>query len=119
MGMTAARDPSRPASLDRRDAMRTPVSVPVLVDCGDRRQTAQLHNLSEGGAMVETPVPLVKGEPVVVTCGLLKAEGVIAWQEDHRAGIVFGNPLDEMQIARQILQSSAGSQRRPNDVAPK
>ena len=119
MGMTAARDASRPASLDRRDTTRTAVSVPVLVDCGGRRQTAQLHNLSEGGAMVETPVPLPKGEPASVTCGLLKAEGVIAWQKDHCAGIVFKTPLDDMQIARQILQSSAGPQRRPNDVIPK
>lgn len=119
MGMTAAQDPSRPASLDRRDAVRTPVLVPVLVDCGGRRQTAQLHNLSEGGAMIETPVPLAKGEPVVVTCGLLKAEGVVAWQEDHCAGIVFGNPLDEMQIAHQILQSSTGTQRRPNGIIAK
>lgn len=118
--MTAAvSNPLRQQSLDRRDAMRTSVSVPVLVDCGGRRQTAQLHNLSEGGAMVETPVPLAKGDPVVVTCGLLKAEGIVAWQEKHRAGIVFGNPLDEMQIARQILQSSASAQRRQHNVSPK
>jgi hypothetical protein len=97
---------------ERRVGMRTSLTVPVLIETSNGPCSARLCNLSEGGAMVETHVPMKIGEHVVVNCGSIAADGVVAWEEDNFSGIEFDRPLDENEVARQILRSNAVAHRR-------
>ena len=112
MTMLAAQSLPRFPHGDRRTGLRTYLSVPVMIETANRREPAHLHNLSEDGAMIEGPFDLRPGDSVVMHCGSIAADGTVAWQSENRIGIVFDQPLDETQIVRQILCSSATAHRR-------
>jgi len=92
--------------------MRTSLTVPVLVERAGGPCSARLCNLSEGGALIETQARLTVGEHVTVNCGWVEVQGVIAWESDHFSGIEFDTPLEEIDVARQILRSNAVAHRR-------
>jgi hypothetical protein len=111
MKATAADNPRR-KSLDRRISLRTALKVPVLIETESGPFSARLCNLSEGGAMVQTRAPLELGDHVTVRGGTVRAEGTVAWEEDNLLGIEFDTPLEEDDVARQILRSNAVAHRR-------
>jgi len=92
--------------------LRTVLAVPVLIETSSGPRSARLCNLSEGGAMIETQALLEPGERVTIRGGSVAAEGIIAWEEDNFLGIEFDRPLEEVDVARQILRSSAVAHRR-------
>jgi len=61
-----------------------------------------LRNLSADGALVEGDHGLQPGAQIVFCRQDLKAEGLIAWVADRRAGIAFAMSLDPETVLRQI-----------------
>jgi hypothetical protein len=96
---------------ERRNLLRTRLTVPATITAGGAEYRALLGNLSEDGAMVETPNPLEQGQQVEISCGSIRAIGVVTWQGANRSGIRFDTPIAEAEIARQILWSNAAAYR--------
>jgi len=92
--------------------MRACLSVPVLIESDGRRHSARLRDISETGAMIEAAMAFPKGSHIVLSAGSLEADGIVAWDHENCSGITFDAALDESDVARQLLRSSAVAQRR-------
>lgn len=57
-----------------------------------------LLDLSEGGAMLNLPLPLPKGAHVVLIRGDFEAHATIAWAEGRRVGVQFDEPITEEEV---------------------
>ena len=81
------RHPSRP---DRRDARRVAVAMSGLLSGGGCNEEVVVANLSGGGAMIETPLPLQVGERFDLSIdGWGSVAVVVRWARDGRAGLEF------------------------------
>jgi PilZ domain-containing protein len=104
--------PTPEAARPGRKRHRTLVSVPAFVRFGGGQYGVRVHNLSSGGAMIETDAPLRQGAPIVLSCGTLEASGLIVWQRSERFGIQFLVPVGEERVLQQLHRSKAAADRR-------
>ncbi len=86
---------------DRSDRHMT-VLINAAVIHGERDGLCRIRNVSPTGLSIETSMPLVVGEPVIVTLHSgLTLPCVVRWTDDHRAGMSCDlNPIDLIQNAR-------------------
>lgn len=103
---------ARSSFRNERRELRASLCVPVTLESAGQVLNGQLKNLSEGGAMVEASGALPIGNAVTLNCGSAAANGTVAWEHENCCGIQFDTPMDEAQIARQLLRSSTVAQRR-------
>ena len=92
---------------ERRTEPRVPVSLPVLVNLSGCQRTAKLHNLSRGGAMVETAAALARGSRLVLSCGTIEANATVVWHDGQTFGLRFAAPVNDAVIRQQIDRSQA------------
>lgn len=78
-----------------RRSMRIRLKAEVrFLRASDRPYYVQLRNLSEDGCSVELINPVNVGEKVWIKLpGLEAIEGIVRWQSDFTAGVVFATPL--------------------------
>jgi PilZ domain len=75
---------------DARRMPRIEVSAAAWLEAGSRREVVKLRNISDGGARIETRVPLVVHEQVVLTLDNFRpAPGIVRWVQGNAAGIAF------------------------------
>lgn len=75
---------------ERRRMPRVEVSCPALLEASGRTELVTVRDIAQGGAKLDTPFPLVEGEPIVITPeGLRPIEGTVRWVRDCLAGISF------------------------------
>lgn len=75
---------------ERRRMPRVEVFCPALMENAGRAELVTIHDMSQGGAKIETPYPLLQDQRVVVTPeGLRPIEGVVRWVRGQIAGLVF------------------------------
>lgn len=91
---------------------RLPVSLPVLVHAWGRPHNAKVHNLSRGGALLESPLPIPAGNHVLFNCGSIEALGTVVWKSATKFGVRFRNAIDEELILQQVARSEAAAVRR-------
>ena len=96
---------------EKRSAPRIPIALPVLVEASGRQHSAKLHNLSRGGALVESAVDADPGTPITFSCGTIETRGTIVWRETNRFGIKVGGLVDDARIAQQVARAEAARQR--------
>ena len=102
-------EPRRPiARKDRRSSM----SVPALIWLSGQKHSAQLHNLSCGGAMIQSTAPVRTGNQLLLSCGTIQMTGRVAWVKGGCFGIEFHKPIADEQILRQLDRSEAIVNRR-------
>jgi hypothetical protein len=78
---------------------RIEVSSSAWLEAGSRREVVTVHNLSDGGAMIETRVPLVAHEQVVLTLdGFRPAPANVRWVQDVTAGLAFAPELPWQEV---------------------
>lgn len=59
------------------------------------RHPIRVRNLSSGGLMGDAPIPLRKGEAVIVTFGgVVDQTGRVCWVKGTRFGIAFSRPIN-------------------------
>ena len=92
-------EPSLQDRENRRRAERVPILLPASLESGTHHYNAKLLNIVPGGAMFESNAPLAACSPVVVRCGTVIANAVIAWRKDDRVGVRFEIPLAGAQLA--------------------
>lgn len=123
---------------ERRRLPRVELRCPATVETVSRTGLVTTRDVSQGGAKVETPVPLQAEDPVVLTLdGFRPVEGVVRWHADGVAGIEFvpeigwqelmpwlkerrdaalNQPAGDAQAAAAVPQSSGGGAAAPGSV---
>ncbi len=90
---------------ERRKAARTPVSYPQQLQLGDDPVAVRIHvrNLSPDGLMLDSGLPLARGEQVQValTRGQPQTARVV-WKARGRYGLAFEEPVDALPAPRAI-----------------
>lgn len=84
---------------DARSMPRIELDVPAWLEAGSRREIVTVRNLSDGGARIETRVPLVAHEQIVLTLdGFRPAPAIVRWVQGCRAGIAFAPELPWQEL---------------------
>jgi hypothetical protein len=77
-----------------RDKRLVTMLLLARLETATRDGLTRIRNVSTGGAMVETSLSLITGEPIRLETRDLLFDGRIAWSKDGRAGIEFSGPAD-------------------------
>lgn len=84
---------------DARKMPRIELNCPAWLEAGSRREVVTVTNVSDGGARIETRVPLVGHEQVILTLdGFRPAPGIVRWVSGHVAGIAFAPELPWQEL---------------------
>jgi len=98
--------------LDKRSLPRAAVGLPVLFVWEGARRSALLRDISRGGARIDTAVPLNVGDKIELHCGSICIEAVVLWRRTNGFGLEFARPIEEAQLAEQILRAEIGAKWR-------
>jgi PilZ domain-containing protein len=101
-----------PRRTSLRKVRRSSMSLPALIFLFGKRHSAQLHNLSRGGAMIQSAAPVKACDQIVLSCGTIEARGRVVWTKLGGFGVEFDCPLDDEEITRQLDRSDAVMSRR-------
>ena len=104
----------RPSSLqpdistrtNRRDSLflLTSLSAPD----GHFRSKVRVRNLSATGLMADCPIPIAKGEEVVLDLrGIGPVSGSVIWVQGERIGVLFDQAVDPQQAREPIRRSGS------------
>jgi len=103
---------------DARRMPRIEFDCPAWLEAGSRREIVTVLNLSDGGARIETQVPLVLHERVVLTLdGFRAAPAMVRWVQGRTAGIAFSPELPWQEVMP-WLRRRHRSRPRPPAEAP-
>jgi hypothetical protein len=84
---------------DARKMPRIELDCPAWLEAEPRREVVTVTNVSDGGARIETRVPLVGHEQVVLTLdGFRPAPGIVRWVSGRTAGIAFAPELPWQEL---------------------
>ena len=77
-----------------------------------------IHDLSEDGLLVESPIALTEGEMlevVILEAGTVQAE--VAWSSERFFGCRFNRPISTAAVSAALLRSPSGDKAAPNTAA--
>src|SRR5687768_4726671 len=80
-----------------RKTRRSSVSLPALIRLFGRQHSARVHNLSCGGAMIESALVAHVGHHIYLSCGTIDTTATVVWTSPGRFGIKFTTPVPEEQ----------------------
>ncbi len=84
---------------DARRMPRIELECAAWLEAGSRREIVTVRNLSDGGARIETQLPLVMHEQVVLTLdGFRAAPAIVRWVQGCVAGIAFSPELPWQEL---------------------
>lgn len=92
---------------DRRVYPRVPVALPAFLEANGARHSAQLLDLSSGGAKLNCPIGVAVGTAVKLHCGTLGRAAVVRWQNAALLGVCFDIGLDDREISTLMERSKA------------
>lgn len=92
---------------DRRVYPRVPVALPAFLQADGERHSAQLLDLSSGGAKLNCPTSVSVGTAVKLQCGTLGRSAVVRWQNGGLLGLCFDTELDARDISALTARSKA------------
>ncbi len=95
------------SNADRRVYPRVPVALPAFLQASGERHSAQLIDLSAGGAKLNCPAGLATGTLVTLDCGTLARAAVVMWQNGALLGLRFDSELAVRDISELIERSKA------------
>lgn len=89
---------------EERRSPRSKVFLSAELQWPDRNLTVVLRDLSEHGALVESPSPITMDSDVFFCRNELRVRGHVAWVRGKFAGISFGRPLKAEVVMRHITR---------------
>ena len=98
--------------VEERSAPRLPVSLPAIVQIGQLQLSARIENISCGGAALEMETPIVKGTRILLSCGTIRHDAIVAWSYSGQFGVTFKLPLTNAEVREQVARSNALAARR-------
>lgn len=100
---------------DRRDGqrLRAVCRIAKIVRIDDAGLW-MIRNISDGGMMLTTSVPVSPGEEItIVLAEKTSIEGRVAWVEDGKCGVAFLQEIDGERLLRELAEDKASSDYRP------
>jgi PilZ domain len=113
--------PDEGAEIDRRDTprLRAVCRIAKIVRVDDAGLW-MVRNISDGGMMLTTSVPVTMGENItVILAEKLTLHGHVIWVGDGQCGIAFADEIDGEAILRQLAEDKAARRYRPFRIALK
>jgi len=98
----------RPACADvklRRAEPRMKVMLDAVLASRRGPIGCRVHDISQGGAMVEADCPHTIGEVVAIERSRLKVSGTVVWSRGKRFGIQFDAPIRATELLVQMSHS--------------
>ena len=92
---------------DRRLYPRVPVALPAFLQANGERHSAQLLDLSSGGAKLNCPAGLPVGTAVILDCGTIGRAAVVRWQNGAFLGVRFDSELGDREVSELAVRSKA------------
>jgi hypothetical protein len=87
---------------------RVEVDRLATIRCGARLHGANTRDISQGGVKVETDLPLLVGQEVVITMDKFRPlNGVVRWCSEGVAGIAFNHTLPFNELMTWLLPEDA------------
>lgn len=75
--------------------LKSVLAIPAL----DRQVKARIRNISAGGLMAETPLPIGRGERVEIDLpNIGYIGGKVIWAAEGKLGIAFDHPINPADI---------------------
>lgn len=120
--MTEGQEPPDDGLEDRRTGAR---QISVLINAGLSHDgddaLCRIRNLSSGGVMIESPLPLAANDPVELHLRSgRQVSGTVRWTQDGRAGIAFDDPAsaDLVSAPQQAVPRRISIRRQTSEVSP-
>jgi PilZ domain len=109
------------AETDRRDGLRLRAVCRIAkIVRVDDAGLWMVRNISDGGMMLTTSVPVAMGENItVILAERLALNGHVIWVRDGQCGIAFDDEIDGEAILRQLAEDKAARGYRPFRIALK
>lgn len=105
-----------PEAGERRSTSRRKLRLEAEGTSASALQTqVVIHDLSEDGLLVESPIPLEQGEAIEVVipeAGTVQAN--VAWISGRFFGCRFSNPISTAAVSAALLRSPGPDQLQPN-----
>ena len=96
--------PRRKLRLEAEGLIPSAAQTPVVI-----------HDLSEDGLLVESPVPLAQGETIeVILPEAGTVQGTIAWSSGLFFGCRFESPISTAAVSAALLRSPVPGQEQPD-----
>ena len=84
---------------ERRRMPRVEIACPALLETGTRSELVTTRDIAQGGAKIETTLPLERDQKVTITPdGLRPIEGVVRWTQGSITGIAFQPELGWQEL---------------------
>ena len=83
----------------RRSNPRAVIGLRTTTEMLSGRSEATLLNLSAAGAQLKGEALPALGKDVLVRCGPMEVFGTVVWEEKHRCGIQFDEPITPKEVA--------------------
>jgi hypothetical protein len=103
---------------DARRDQRYPVLFPAQLLIGTVRQAVMVRDLSKNGVMLSAKGLPPLGTKVLVTLGAARMFGTIAWTQDEYSGVVLREPIEPLQIVRDMTRPRASTSVRASAPKP-
>ncbi len=107
--------PIAEAEDDRRDGarLRTVCRIAKIVRIDDAGLW-MVRNISDGGMMLTTNVPVAVGEDITIMLSEeISLDGKVAWVRDGRCGVAFSDEIDGELVLRQLAEDKDNGWHRP------
>jgi len=92
---------------DRRLSARVGVALPAFLKANGKRQSAQIVDLSAGGAKLTCATEFAVGTAVFLDCGTLGCAAVVRWHNGGYLGLCFESELDAREVSALMDRSNA------------
>lgn len=102
------------AEVDRREGQRLRAVCRIAkILRVDDAGLWMVRNISDGGMMLTTSVPVTPGEDItIVLAERTTIEGQVSWVEDGKCGVTFFEEIDGEQVLRELAEEMASGKHR-------
>ncbi len=82
----------------RTRAPRYKAFQPCVIEIDGSERRAHVLNISMSGALIHVGSPVPPGTHLTLRCGLLSTAGIVAWEQNLRAGIAFEGAIPDARL---------------------
>ena len=99
--------PLTPSDATLRSEQRFETRLPAVVGAVESTFSAQLFDLSRGGALAEAVLPPAEGDAVRLCIDRFEIDAIVMWTERRRFGLQFLQPLRATELLLLLGRSRA------------
>lgn len=98
---------------NNREQPRSSMFLAAVLRAGAEQAPVKVRNMSQNGAMIDTPLSPPPGTKVELLRGSLRAQGTVMWTSNNRCGLRFSSDL---AVAEWLASPPKAEQHRVDDI---